>query len=228
MELSPYGFCLLLGSTGMVLLATLGHLGRSRDPASHGIDHQLGGPHGSAGGHHVHHGDVAHDVAAALGSKARAAGPGKIWALLSPRAIFTMLVGAGAAGSIARAHLAEPWPLFCAALAALTFELGIVGPLANWLLRFASQPARTLETTLLDRAVASSRFDARGHGMVTLELDGHVVQLLGTLSEPDRARGVVVRVGDLLTVEAVDPERNRCTVSHQQVGAAHALERKCS
>lgn len=208
MELSPYGFCLLLGSTGLFTMAFVGQWSRhgQSDAVSHGIDHQIGAP--GAVTSHTHHGDVVVHAAAAKG-----VGASRLWALLSPRTVFTLLVGAGAAGSIVQTLWPEPWPLAAAVVGALGFELALVGPLSRWLLRFASSPARTLESALLDRAVAVSSFDAAGHGMVSVELDGHVVHLLGTLTEEERARGVRIRTGDELIVEAVDAERNRCTVA---------------
>ena len=61
--------------------------------------------------------------------------------------------------------------------------------------------------------MAASGFDANGQGLVTLEVDGQVVQVLGTLRHEDRALGLRVRAGDRLRVENVDAERHRCTVS---------------
>ena len=42
--------------------------------------------------------------------------------------------------------------------------------------------------------------------MVSVEVDGQVVQLLGTLSPTDRALGVSVRAGARLRIEEVDVE----------------------
>ena len=62
-------------------------------------------------------------------------------------------------------------------------------------------------------AAETSTFDKTGHGLVSVEVDGQVVQLLGSLSQTDRALGVSVRAGARLRIEEVDVERNRCTVS---------------
>ena len=83
----------------------------------------------------------------------------------------------------------------------------------NLLLAFASSPAQTLETTLFDEARAASGFDANGEGLVAVDVDGQVVQVLGTLRLEDRALGVRVRAGDRLRIEDVDGEKHRCTVS---------------
>jgi len=78
---------------------------------------------------------------------------------------------------------------------------------------FASQPAQTLEHAVLDEGTAVTNFDAHGNGIVSVELDGQVVQILGTLQASDRAMGVRVRAGTRLRIEDVDTTRNRCTVS---------------
>ncbi len=94
------------------------------------------------------------------------------------------------------------------------FEQLLVGPVWNFLMRFASAPALTLESCLQDEVRAATGFDADGHGLVTAEVDGQVVQLLATLRAEDRSAGVRIRAGDLLRVEDVDDRRNRCTVSY--------------
>ena len=60
---------------------------------------------------------------------------------------------------------------------------------------------------------AVTGFDRDGHGLVALELDGQVVQVLATLRAADRAAGVRVRAGDRVRVEEIDAARNRCVVS---------------
>jgi hypothetical protein len=56
-------------------------------------------------------------------------------------------------------------------------------------------------------------FDANGNGLVAVELDGQVVQLLATLNSNERGVARRVRAGDRLRIEAVD-DRNRCTVTY--------------
>ncbi len=134
---------------------------------------------------------------------------------MSPRVAFSVLVGFGAIGLALRAVLGGPW-LFAAAVAGgIVFEAAIVGPIWNLLLRFASQPAMTLEHGVMDEAEAATSFNADGDGLVKFVLDGQVVQLLGTLSPADRATGIRVRAGDRLIIEAVDAARQRCTVSRR-------------
>jgi hypothetical protein len=135
--------------------------------------------------------------------------------LLSPRVIFSALVGFGAVGIALRAMLAGPW-LFAAALAGgIAFEALLIGPVWNLLLRFGSRPALTLDHGVMDEAEAVTAFDAQGDGLVKLVVDGQVVQLLGTLAAAERAAGVRVRAGDRLVIESVDGARQRCTVSRR-------------
>jgi hypothetical protein len=128
--------------------------------------------------------------------------------------VFSALLGFGATGLLARPALGGVVLLALAVLGGVVFERFVVTPLWNFLLRFASAPARTLESTLLDEARAASGFDANGEGLVAVEVDGQVVQVLGRLRAEDHAMGLRVRAGDRLRVEDVDAARNRCTVSY--------------
>ncbi len=209
-----YVFSLIVGSLG---LATMG-LGGMR----HGHGHsgpRAGGRHHAAGPRHRVH---AHHATATQGQAGGTSVFGGLrtgvtrafWALTSPRVLFSLLVGFGAAGALAAPRLAAPAVLGVAIAGALVFELGIVGPLWRTLLQFASRPALTLDTALYDEARAVSGFDAHGDGLIALEIDGQVVQLLGTLTATDRSAGCRVHAGDRVRVEAVDDRRNRCTVSY--------------
>ncbi|PYM63056.1 MAG: hypothetical protein DME11_17895 [Candidatus Rokuibacteriota bacterium] len=128
--------------------------------------------------------------------------------------MFSVLVGFGTTGLLLRSALAEPLVFAAAVGGGVLFERGIVGPVWNFLLRFASAPALTLESCILDEVRAASGFDSNGQGLVTAEVDGQVIQVLGTLRPEDRAAGIRVRSGDRLRVEDVDSRRNRCTVSY--------------
>lgn len=227
--MSFYLFCLILGFAGLVVMA-VGGLGQHVHHGSVGHGgHDVGdvslpghgGGHAAGAGAHGHgyamaqpgngHGHAQHDHAA--DGAGRGAVPGFLLSLLSPRVLFSVLVGMGATGL-----LAEPWlggaVLFAAAAAGgLFFEKALVGPLWSFLLRFASAPALTLESSVMDEARAVTGFDARGQGLVAIELDGQLVQVLGTLSREEREAGIRVRAGDVLTVQEVDSARNRCVVS---------------
>jgi hypothetical protein len=216
-----YGFCLALGGTGLAAMAIgglshLGHAGQGHaGHAGHG-GHAHGGSghggHGHAG--HAHtagmHAGHAH-AASAHAAPAHDAPAQLFFSLLSPRVLFAMLVGFGAGGLLA-SPLGEPWRAGAAVLAAAAFEGLLVGPLWRMLFRFESSPAATLESTIEDDARAVMGFDANGQGLVALDVDGQVVQLLATLSADDRARGARVRSGDLVRVSSIDAARHRCTV----------------
>ena len=209
-----YTFSLALGGAGLGVMAIggLGHLGGHHGHAHHGATGAHAG-HGTHLGHGAHVGHQHHaSVGQAQGAKPLASG---IAALVSPRIIFSFLVGFGAAGLLLRAVLGGG-PLLLAATVVLgiLFERFVVAPLWRFVGRFESNPALTLESCITDEARAVSSFDARGHGLVAVELDGQVVQVLGTLRDEDRDAGVRVRAGDRLRVEEVDGARNRCTVSY--------------
>jgi len=172
------------------------------------------GPHLShAHGPHLSH--TSHSApSAARGARGpRGSGTGWKWtSLLSPRLIFSFFVGFGAGGILA-SPLAEPFRLVSALAAGVAFETLLVAPLWRFLFRFESREASTLESAIEDEARAVTGFDADGNGLVALELDGQLVQLLATLSPDERARGVRIRSGDLVRIADVDAERGRCTVT---------------
>lgn len=141
-----------------------------------------------------------------------------LFSLISPRVFFSILVGVGAAGLLLEPLIGAGILLVALAVAAgFAFEGFLVRPFWNFLFRFASTPAQTLDSALMDRATAVTGFDAQGQGIVSIILDGQIVQLLGTLRPEDRH--VRVRAGDALMVEDVDGKRNQCTVSWLGAGA---------
>lgn len=140
-----------------------------------------------------------------------------LFSLLSPRVFFSILVGGGAAGLLLDPFLGGVLLAVIAVAAGFAFEGLLVRPFWNFLFRFASTPAQTLDSALMDRATAVTGFDAQGQGLVSIILDGQIVQLLGTLRPEDRH--LRVRAGDALMVEDVDGKRNQCTVSWLSAGA---------
>jgi translation initiation factor IF-1 len=203
-----YTVSLATGAVGLGIMAVGG--------LSHGahVDHS----HGAHVGH-VHAGHSGGPVSRIPGMRpsvargARSTGGAWKWtSLLSPRLLFSFFVGFGAAGILA-SSLNEPLRLVAAVAAGIAFEALLVGPLWRFLFRFESREASTLETSIEDEARAVTGFDANGNGLVALELDGQLVQLLATLAPDERARGVRIRSGDLVRIAAVDAERGRCTVT---------------
>ena len=207
--MNPYMFSLTLGTTGLVVMALggLGHHMGHASPAPHTPGHT--GPLVGHGHHDVSlssHSHPSHGGAyASLG--------GKLWALLSPRVMCSFLVGVGASGMLLSHWLFEPLVATGALTGGVLFERYVVTPIWNGLFRFASAPARTLEQAVFEVARAVTDFDAQGQGLIALELDGQLIQVLGILRADERTIGVQVRRGDRVRIEEVDAVRNRCLVS---------------
>lgn len=207
-----YAFALALGAIGLAAMTFLG-LQHGHGPATHshttqsvhhGAGHSAGGSgthsHGHAGHQHHHH------------------DAGTRWALfLSPRIWFSLLVGFGATGLLLQRHFSGLLQFGVALVGGIVFEALLIRPLWSLMSRFASEPALTLESGIMDDAEAVTGFNRQGEGLVRLDLDGQVVQLLGVLTADERAAGVRVAAGDRLLVEAVDAARQRCTVSRRHL-----------
>jgi len=201
-----YALSLAIGAVGFLAMALTG-LGR------HGHAHARGHAHGHAHGHGHSHGGARHSSVTRAGS-VRATALSWLWSLTSPRVLFSLLIGFGTAGLALRSVLGARLLLAGAIAGGLLFEWLLVGPAWSFLMRFASAPALTLESCLQDEVHAVTGFDENGHGLVTVDVDGQVVQLLATLQAEDRLTGARVRAGDVLRIEDVDGRRNRCTVSY--------------
>ena len=203
-----YIFCVVLGAAGMAAMAFLGFA------SSHG------------GGHHAHDtSGHAHTTAATHSAHAHAHSDGwkaSLWSWLSPRVMFNFLVGFGATGLIVERLVGPVLALPIAVVGGVAFEALIVRPIFNSLFRFESSPAQTLESALMSEGRAVTGFDARGNGLISVELGGEVVQVLGTQLSAERATGVRIRAGDSVRIEEVDSARNRCTVSRIGLGEAES------
>jgi hypothetical protein len=192
-----YTSSLLLGAVGLGVMAVsgLGHHGH----AGHG-----GHVHTGRAGHAGHTGHTSHsDTATNI-----------LWAVASPRYLFSFFLGFGAVGELLR-PVAGGIVLAAAAVAgAVVFERFVVSPLWNLSMRFASTPASMLESAVTDEATAVTAFDANGQGIVSIEVDGQIVQILATLRGDDRLLGGPrIRAGQRVRIEDVDAAKNRCTIS---------------
>lgn len=210
-----YQFSLYLGFTGLASMAVMGvssaggHAGThvGGHSGSHGVGaHGHGAAHGAThgGGHSAAHGHSHHSVSSRLSP---------LMSFLSPRVFFSVALGFGAAGILGRKHIVEPWMLILALVCGLAFELVLFRPTWNLIFRFASAPARTLESAVAEEAIAVTSFDANGNGLVSIDLDGQVRQILARLSHEARQSSTRVRTGDRLFVEDVDLQKNSCVVS---------------
>ena len=171
----------------------------------HGVAHG----HGEVAGHHVH------DVG---GWKSH------LWSWLSPRVLFNFLVGFGATGLIVERLIGPVLALPIAIIGGVAFESFVVRPIFKSLFRFESSPAQTLESALMSEGRAVTGFDAMGNGLISVELGGEVVQVLGTQLSEERAAGVRIRAGDSVRIEEVDSKRNRCKVSRIGLGEAESRD----
>ena len=210
-----YSSSLLLGAAGLGVMALggLGHRGHAGS-AARGHGHAAGHGHGNAAGHvhGVRH--SGHVTGAGHASPARDAMSNALWTITSPRFLFSFVLGFGLVGELLRPVLGGPLLLAAAVAGAVLFERVLVSPLWNFTMRFASAPAVTLESAVSDEATAVTSFDANGQGIVSLEVDGQIVQILATLRPDDRALGTArVRAGQRVRIEDVDAAQNRCTVS---------------
>jgi hypothetical protein len=204
---------LLLGAIGLgaMALSGIGSRGHS-DAHGHGDGgHGAHGAHGHASHGHGEHGHGEHGHSHSHGNESLV---GKtFWSITSPRFLFSFALGFGATGELFKSLLGGPAKLAVAIVGAVLFERLLVSPLWNFTMRFASVPATTLESAITDEATAVTAFDANGQGIVSLEVDGQVHQILATLKASDRLPGTRVRAGQRLRIEDVDAERHRCTVT---------------
>ena len=202
-----YTSSLVLGAAGLAIMAFQGMGGGHGDHAGHG--------HGHDAGHAGHDGHTGDSGSHSHSHSHSDSGVGKfLWSFASPRVWFSVLLGMGLAGRALRPVFDGGMMLFVAALGlGLIFEGALVRPLWNLAFKFASRPALSLESCVEDEATAVTAFDRNGQGIIAVDLDGHVVQLLATLRADDRALGAAVRAGDRVRIADVDSARNRCTVA---------------
>lgn len=178
--------------------------------AAHGIGH-------AAAAHGIGHAAATPQVGSARGalSQLLPADPAhESWLrfLPSPRALFSVLALYGAFGNAAlhAFHLPLLLAALGAALPALLVEWGLVRPLWRVLFRVQGAASTPLEQLVLSEARAVVPF-RNGRGVVSTVRDGRHVQLAATLRQDQLS--MPVKVGDRLTIEEVDPARERVTVT---------------
>ncbi|MFX7902687.1 hypothetical protein ABTK34_19675, partial [Acinetobacter baumannii] len=74
---------------------------------------------------------------------------------------------------------------FAAGIGSVVFTVAFVRPVMGFFMRFASEPAKGLEGSTGQTAVAESIFDERGRGVVTVTIDGELTRLLARLPESE-------------------------------------------
>ena len=194
---------MIFGLVGLVAMTALG-VGHASGGHGHGSGGHGSGGHGS-GGHgsdgHLHSGHHGHDHGSGSSTK---------WlALISPRVFFSLALGFGAIGLVLEKFLIIALSIPLAIIGAIALETMLIQPYWKLMMRFASKPAQNLEHATFSRAKAVMDFDASGSGLIELELDGQVRQVLGTLKSGQENR--VVR-GKSLRIERVTDAGN-CIVS---------------
>jgi hypothetical protein len=130
---------------------------------------------------------------------------------LSPAYLAGAIIGFGATGTLFAPILHGWLQLAVALIGAYVLCFFCIRPLLTGIQKWASLPAKTLTDAMLENGTAVTDFDSKGYGLVRLNLDGQVVQLLGQLA-PEEQSGARVRSGETLFVRSVDPGKQRCVV----------------
>ncbi|MGI4790256.1 MAG: hypothetical protein ACRYFS_15570 [Janthinobacterium lividum] len=195
-----YTTLFLIGLIGLFAQAVLG--------MSHGSGHS------GHTGHASHTGHTGHAEHGAHHSSHSERGPSPLWTLLSPLAIFSLSLGAGATGLLLHpAHLGVALTALAAILGGCVFFGLLVRPIWNLLFRFASTPSTALEGMVARQAEAVTSFDRSGRGLVGLTIDGQWVRVLATLEQEGQFDAPAIRPGEQLTVISVDGHTNSCRVA---------------
>jgi translation initiation factor IF-1 len=229
--MNVYLFATVLGLVGLTSMAALG-LSHGHSPGARG-GHPSGvhshGAHAHSGAHlsprgphlgppHQRHGPPGVHASHASPTTGHGSWLNSLLMLTSPRVLLSALTGFGLSGLLLlglplTASLPGPALLLLAVLGGLAFERLLIQPYWNALMNFQSRPAQSLSSAAFSPADAVTDFDASGHGLIALEFEGEVRQLLATLDHRQRVHGVKVRRGDRLVIESIDEARNRCTVA---------------
>ena len=205
-----YLSCLIGGALALAVLALCGlgfhHVGM-RPGGGHSA-HAARGGHANPSAHQTGHDSAGQKTAANQSTRDLVSG---LLTWLSPAYICGAIIGFGAIGTLASPIL-HGWLQFGVALLGAYFICSFcIRPLLNGVEKWASLPAKTLSDAILENGTAVTDFDSKGYGLVRLNLDGQVVQLLGQLA-PDEQAGTRVRSGETLFVRSVDPIKQRCVV----------------
>ncbi len=133
--------------------------------------------------------------------------------IVSPLNIFAFCLAFGAAGLLIGPHLQASIALVAAIVVGLTFTFALIRPLMGFLLKFESTPALGLEGAKSRQVTAVSGFDDSGRGIVLVELDGQLRQVLAQLDKDELKKNVKVQKSDSLMVIDVDTAANKVVVS---------------
>lgn len=205
---SVYLLLFLIGSIGFAAMVALGAFHGVGGHHAHTGPLRLVSPHGHGGSAH---GLPAHSATHLNHNEVESARN----LFISPLDIFSLCLGAGAAGILLAPYVPTMLLPLAGIAGAILFSFGIVRPLMGFMFRFASQPSDGLEGTIAQPAEAISSFDSLGKGLVRLTLDGQHIQLLAMLDDSEVQKGVKVHKGEQLFVIDVDPAKNTCRVTRE-------------
>ncbi len=201
---------LLVGFFGFLAMTLLGMShGHGGHGGGHGL-HHAAGSHAGAHAHAGHGHGSSHGLAKAMKSER-----GGLPFFLSPMALFSLALGAGATGMLLQKVVSQPLLSLAAIGGALLFNFGVVKPMTSLIFRFGGTPSEGLNAMVAHSVEAATGFDASGRGVVRASLDGQVVQLLATLEKSECDRGTIVRKGEELVVTEVDLQRGTCRVTKE-------------
>jgi hypothetical protein len=178
-------------------------------PGHHGAGHASG--HGAH--HAAQHSSTPAQHHQGLNVQHASFDPWRLLLAVSPLDIFSVALGAGAAGTLLKIFFSGPALALCAIGGGAVFAFGVVRPLMGFLMGFASRPSEGLEGEVSSLGEAITRFDSQGRGLIKLVLDEQHVQLLGTLDKSEQEAGVQVLKGEKVVIISVDATRNTCQVS---------------
>ena len=204
-----YLSCLIGGGVALVVLAFCG-IGFHHIGIRPGVGHTLRAPggHVRVPAHQTGHSSSGRNTPANQAVSNLISG---LLTWLSPAYLAGAIIGFGATGTLLAPILHGWLQLGTALIGAYIVCVFCIRPLLTGVQKWASLPAKTLTDAMLENGTAVTDFDSKGYGLVRLNLDGQVVQLLGQLA-PDEQSGVRIRSGETLFVRSVDPAKQRCVV----------------
>lgn len=129
--------------------------------------------------------------------------------------LFSISLGMGLTGILIRGYVLPPTVYLAAFLGGVAFDFCFVRPMFALAIRFASRPSEGLEGTVALGAEAVTHFDSDGKGLVRVNMEGQIVQLLAKLEPAEVAAGVTVSKGDQVVLTQVDSKKNSCRVTRE-------------
>lgn len=173
---------------------------------AHGDGHGHASDHGGhiADGHHGH----GHTDGHGFGDSILHGLP----LLFSPVNLFSMALAMGATGIFLKDRLTGPLIWTAAFFGGILFTFLLIRPIMRLVLSFASKPSEGLQGQLAQPAEAISNFDESGRGLIRVNVDGEIKQLLATLDPLELERGVTVRKGEQVVVAQINEAKGTCVV----------------